>query len=342
MATNKNASIRYQVLDRCFRNPGRKYFWQDLLEVCNDALYEFNGEKSSISRRQLFDDIKYMESEQGWSIPLERHREGRRVYYRYEDTDFSINSQPINEEEGRQLRETILILERLKGFPQLEWLQELRPRLEQAFQLESSQAPMIEFENNPYLKGLNYLEPAFRAIQYKKVVRIKYQAFHKQEPEEHLLHPYYLKQYNSRWFLLGYNPQFESISIFALDRLIDVAEAEIRFIENTETDFQEYFEDVIGVSKPEGAAAHKIMIKCNASLVPYVETKPIHGSQKVLERQGHYTIFQLDLIPNYEFYQLVRSFGADIEVLRPGFVREKLASGLWEAAMQYTQAGSDA
>jgi predicted DNA-binding transcriptional regulator YafY len=337
MATNKNASIRYQVLDRCFRNPGRKHFWQDLLEACNDALYEFNGEKSSISRRQLFDDIKYMESEQGWSIPLARHKDGRRVFYRYEDLYFSINNQPLNEEEVLQLRETILMLERLKGFPQLEWLQELRPRLEQAFQLDASQEPVLEYESNPYLKGLSHLEIVFQAIQYKKVLRLTYKAFHKSEAEEHVFHPYYLKQYNSRWFALGFNPQFDNLSIFPLDRLLEITETNLDYIENQSTNFQEYFEDVIGVTKSKDAQLETIEIKCAAKLVPYVQTKPIHGSQKVSARLEEHTVFQLELIPNYEFYQLMKSFGADMEVLSPPSVREKLARELQEAARQYNE-----
>jgi hypothetical protein len=85
MATNKNAILRYQTLDKCFRNPGRMYFWEDLLEECNRALSELNGSESRISRRQLFDDIRFMESSQGWSIPLERFPFGKKAYNRYSD-----------------------------------------------------------------------------------------------------------------------------------------------------------------------------------------------------------------------------------------------------------------
>ena len=91
MPTNKNASIRYQALDKCFQRTNKKYFIEDLIEACNEALYEFNGlrrntkEKSSVKRRQIFDDIKYMESEAGWQIPLERKKEGKRTYYHYSD-----------------------------------------------------------------------------------------------------------------------------------------------------------------------------------------------------------------------------------------------------------------
>jgi hypothetical protein len=83
MSTNKHALIRYQALDRCFASRGKQYFMEDLIEACNEALYEYTGNAKGISRRQLFEDIKYMESDQGWAIPLERHKEGKRVWYRY-------------------------------------------------------------------------------------------------------------------------------------------------------------------------------------------------------------------------------------------------------------------
>ena len=44
MATNKNAQIRYQALDRCLSNWSRRYYIDDLVEACNEALYLYNGE----------------------------------------------------------------------------------------------------------------------------------------------------------------------------------------------------------------------------------------------------------------------------------------------------------
>lgn len=68
MATNKHATIRYHALDRCFSNWGRRYYIEDLIEACNAALNEFSGVEDGVKRRQIFDDITFMESEQGWSI----------------------------------------------------------------------------------------------------------------------------------------------------------------------------------------------------------------------------------------------------------------------------------
>ena len=57
MATNKHAIIRYQTLDKCFRNPGRIYYIEDLVEACNDAINEYSGIEDGLKRRQLLEDI---------------------------------------------------------------------------------------------------------------------------------------------------------------------------------------------------------------------------------------------------------------------------------------------
>ena len=65
MATNKNATIRYQTLNRCFRNPGRKYYMEDLVDACNDSLLDIDPSSTGIKKRQIFDDIKFMRDSQG-------------------------------------------------------------------------------------------------------------------------------------------------------------------------------------------------------------------------------------------------------------------------------------
>jgi hypothetical protein len=60
LSTNKHAIIRYQTLDKCFRNTGRKYAIDDLVEACNQSIYDFTGKDDGIKKRQLYDDICFM------------------------------------------------------------------------------------------------------------------------------------------------------------------------------------------------------------------------------------------------------------------------------------------
>ncbi|HOV84622.1 MAG TPA: WYL domain-containing protein [Paludibacteraceae bacterium] len=317
MATNKHATIRYHALDQCFSNFGRNFFIEDLIDACNDAIFEYTGTSEGIKRRQIFEDIKFMESEQGWSIPLERVRYGKRVYYRYSDKNFSIKNQPINESEANQLIETLSILNRFKGMPQFDWMEELLVRIESAFKLKINSSPIVSFEQNPYLKGMNFFTELFNAIHYKKALEISYLSFKQEKPINVSLHPYYLKQFNNRWFLFGLNEQMNSISNLALDRIVDVKEINKTYIENETIDFEEYFDDVVGVTVLKNKEPVKVMLRVSNELFPYIESKPIHGSQKIKQRTEEYTIIELFVQLNYELISLIFSYGEAIIVQEP-------------------------
>ena len=172
MSTNKHAIIRYQTLDKCFRNIGRNYSIEDLVNECNKSICEYTGKEEGIKKRQLYDDIRFMESDQGWSIELKKVKDGRRVFYKYEDSNFSITNQPLNETEANQLREALLTLDRFKGLPHYNWINEINARLESSFNLKQQNDIIISFEQNEYLKGLEYIPEIYNAILYKKVLHI--------------------------------------------------------------------------------------------------------------------------------------------------------------------------
>jgi len=334
MAINKNALIRYHALDKCFSNFGRRFSNEDLLEVCNEALAEYNYQSEGIKKRQLFEDIKFMESSQGWEIPLERTKEGRTVYYRYADKDFSINNQPINDFEAEKLKSALLVLARFKGMPQFEWVNELILKLQQAFNLQSHTKEIINFDANIYLKNIHLIGDLFNAILYEKVVQIEYQKFNNAESKIHEIHPYYLKQYNNRWFLIGRFEKYENLTHFAIDRMISVQETNAKYISTT-VDFNEYFEDVIGILKPKDALIEKIILLATPELKPYLTTKPIHGSQKKISDDENGYLFSIELIINYELENLLLSYGETLKIIAPIHLQETIKSRLQKNLENY-------
>jgi len=323
MATNKHATIRYHALDRCFSNYGRKFFMEDLIDACNEAIYEFSGIEDGVKRRQVFDDITFMESEQGWSIPLERIKYGRKVYYRYSDKSFSIGNKGINSSEAEQLKETLSILSRFKGMPQFEWIEEIQIRLEDTFKLKGNAISIVGFEQNPYLKGLNHFTELFNAIQNQQTLIIEYQGFKQKEPSSVIFHPWYLKQYNNRWFLFGFNNAYNAMSNLAIDRILSIDNSEEKYIQNKNIDFDDFFEDVIGVSTNPVGSTEKVLIKVSPDVWPYIESKPIHGSQKIKNKTNEYTVIELDVQVNHELIALLFSYMDAVEILEPAALREK-------------------
>jgi predicted DNA-binding transcriptional regulator YafY len=316
MSTNKHATIRYQALDRCFSNFGKRYFIDDLVDKCNDAIVEYDDNCEGVEKRIVYKDINFMLSEQGWSIPLDRIRDGKRVYYRYTDPEFSINKKSLNENEVDQLKETITILSRFKGMAQFQWIQELVIKMETAYKVKIEEKPIVSFEENPYLKGLEHFNKLFNTIQYQTVIKVKYQGYKQIDPVEMTIHPYHLKQYNNRWFLFGLNNERNEISNLALDRIHSFKESKIKYVQ-TEIDFNEYFEDVIGVTIKENIPLEKVILQVENDRWAYINSKPIHGSQKFKEQNSEFAIIQLDLQINKELINIILGFGADVKVLEP-------------------------
>lgn len=318
MPDNRKALLRYKLLDKCFSDGFRRYYIEDLLEKVNDAL-EDAGIKA-ISKRQLYADIDFMKSRDGWEAPIVSVQDGKRKYLKY-SRDFSIMEVPVTEMEIEQLETLITSLSRLQGIPMYDWIDDLLLNLRVRFGVKGSEANCIGFEQNRDMQGLRHLSTLIDCVIKRQPVIITYHPFGK-DAFQWTIHPYYLKQYNNRWFLLGFNPGFEDLSIVALDRVEHVAFADEPFKRNLDFDFDAYFRDIIGVSIEKDKEVAHIRLKFSPSRLPYVISKPIHHSQYVEnEAEG---IVTLDVIPNKELISELIWFGEDVEVLSPDSLREEI------------------
>lgn len=333
MPINKNANIRYRTLDRCFRDSRRRYFIEDLIDACNDALLSYNFE-GGVKRRQIFDDIRFMESDAGYAIELDRLRDGKRVYYRYQDPSFSINQQPLSQAEATQLQQAVMTLTRFRGLPQYEWIEEVITNLEHRFNLNGKDQSLVCFEQNPLLHGLEHLGILIEAATAHKVLKINYHTYKNGGRDiDFIIHPYYLKQYNNRWFLFGRNEATGQITVIALDRILSLESvSEIAFIVS-DIDFDHYFDTIVGVTIPDDPIVRTIIFRTTEKRYPYIESKPIHPSQRIFNRKKF--MLRIDVAPNLELEQKFLSFGPDIEVIEPKDFREQMKRKVEEAYKKY-------
>ena len=316
MPVVKQKLIRYQALDSCFRNGNKRYYIEDLLEACNRALRRYDC--TPVSLRTIKYDINEFETLYHVNIEHLRDAYGR-VYYRYEDLNFSIRQLPLTEEELAALKDTVLMLSRIKGLPQFEWMEELLTKLEAEMHQAEHSTNVVSFDANQYVTGLKYLEPLFNFIVSRQVIEVDYQPFDK--PEIHwTLSPYHIKQYNNRWFLLAANEQGQIMNV-ALDRIRDIQPSSAKY-QPTDIDFSEYFDDVIGVTIPDAPTEH-VLLKFSHNRLPYVLSKPLHPSQKTKDKANG--IIEITVKPNRELMALLLEFGNDVEVLQPKMLREQIA-----------------
>lgn len=334
MAVNKNALLRYRVLDRCFGNTSRNFYWQDLLKEINEALEDFNGEESHIQRRQLFEDIKFMESDQGWSIPLVRIKDGRKVHYKYSEKNFSISNQALNENEVSQLEAAISVLSRFSGAPQFEWVQELIPVLNDRLGLKQNTKEVISVESNLDLIGISHLPILYECIINELVIEIEYKDFKSDSSFFINFHPYFLKQYNNRWFVFGLNEEYDVPTWnLALDRIKNIEQTQKEYKQD-QTDWKDYFYDIVGVTKHIDKEVETVKIRFNRESAPYILTKPLHPTQK-FSWIDESLIIEIKVIPNYELESLILSFGEIATVLEPKKLVLRIKNRLEESRASY-------
>lgn len=329
MPTNKNAQLRYQILDRCFSDFSRKYEIEDLVNKVNEALDDLYGKK--VSLRQIREDIKYMRDRVTFDAPIMAYPlNGKKCYYRYERRGFSIFNNELSVEEVVKLRSTIDMLSRYRGIPANAWLEEVISNLEYRFGVKSNSENVVSFEQNEQLKGLEYLSDLIDAAVTHQPLKIHYRTFAGKEKES-ILHPYHVKQYNNRWFLFGLEETRHGSRIAnrPLDRIVKFSHADVKFIPNTDVDFSTYFQDIVGVTIPDDSIkVEKVLLRFDKNRYPYVVSKPIHHSQTIVDEEKY--LLQIEVRPNKELEALLLSFGPQVEILQPLWFREQFAEKIQE------------
>jgi predicted DNA-binding transcriptional regulator YafY len=334
MATNKNAVLRYNTLDKCFSNFGRKYYFDDLVKEVNNALLDFDPGSAGIKTRQLREDIRFMKSEAGYAAPIVAYPDGKKAFYRYEDKNFSINKKPLNQTEAEQIKRAISILQRFEGAPEFEWVNELGPMLTTRFGLSQSSQKVMSFESNIDYSGYIRILPLFNAIEKKRVLQVQYKPFNK---EEYTItyHPYFLKQYNNRWFVFGLNQELNNPKWnLALDRILNLKETLHKYIPD-DIDWEEHFYDIIGVTKPEGAGVQEIELIFSPEQANYIQTKPLHPTQRAKYLENGQLKVKLKLIPNYELEMTLLSFGEKVKVEKPVNLKTRIKERLNDTLKKY-------
>lgn len=335
MSQNKNALIRYKVIDKCLQNKYRQWTLEDLIECCSEALSEYEGRDIPISKRTIQMDIQLMRSEKlGYNAPIVVYD---KKYYKYEDEDFTITDIPLTETDMNVLTETVSMLKQFKDFSLFNDVSDILQRLEDKIYSEKSHTkPVIYLDKNENLKGLHYLDEIYQAIIKKMVLIITYKSFKSREETKFPFHPFILKEFNNRWFLIGKKKASQPVTHLALDRIVSIDyDFNLPYLEE-DFDAESYYKDIIGVTVNSGLQPRRIELWIDASNAPYVITKPFHSSQRIIkENEDGSIIVHLFVIPNYEMERLLLGFGNCLEILRPEGLRNRMKKTLQKAISRY-------
>lgn len=340
MSVTKNAPLRYRLIDECLCRTRVRWTAEKLLETVSEKFEEFTGK--TVSKSQLNQDIRAMKEggTSGYDAPIEFDRATGR--YCYTEEGFTIRNSPILLADTEVLRQALAVLQQFQGLGLSEQLDELVGRVEKQVSLQGRpvQASALQFEQVPDYAGAAQLRPLHQAIQQKHVLELAYQPFGVQEPQALTVHPYLLKEFNHRWFLLAYSEKEQRLQIYALDRIRQATATPAFYQAEHRPNLEDYFQHVIGPSVPPDGQVQEVLLRFAKSRAPYVLTKPLHVSQQVVQEGENCLDLSLRVIPNRELVSLLLGFGADLTVLSPPALREAVAEQHRRSVLSYVDCES--
>ena len=180
----------------------------------------------------------------------------------------------------------------------------------------------ILFEEIP--SSGKWLTTLVKALRDRKCVQLTHQGFNRPEPATFTVHPYCLKLFRQRWYLLSRSEGKDVPYLHALDRILDVEilnkKAKVPASFDAEAFFEDYYGIIVGSDHPRDI----VKIRVEADQVKYFDSLPLHFTQEKVEETDTYSVYRYYLIPTYDFRQEILSRGRKVTVLEPEWFRQEV------------------
>ena len=335
MPAIKNALLRYRIIDRSIRNEYNPYPTKEQLrQACEEEIYG-TSEGLHICHSTIEKDIFAMRMEHDAPIAYSKREKG----YYYTNDEFTMDDVPLTEKDISAIKAASTILHQFKStslFSQYQFaIDKILDRAVSSQQKFSNTENNIQFETLPTISGNEYLESVLEAIKKRNVLQFEYYNYIKDVKTIRRVHPYLLKEYRNRWYLIGKSELKNKVITFGLDRISNLQTLENLFTVDSSFNPDYFFQHSIGITvfdeKPQ-----EIIIKTNNILSKYLTSQPLHHSQQLTEvyNNGDH-LFSYFLLVTYELKMTILGYGSDCEVIAPLSLREQIAEEIKKVASKY-------
>ncbi len=329
---------RLELVDECLRKFDHPMNIKQIKKYCDDRL------NVDITDRMYRIDIKNIERK--YNVKIHVDVINGFECYTYEDEDFSIKGEmAVSSVDRFNLHKIRKTLGDFLGLGLDTSLTAMTDEIDKFLGYDKNSQPVISFEkvileSCGKLKPNEILEPLLKAIIQHQTYNIEYMVPGRGK-REWTVFPQFLKQYNQRWYLIATrhrDAEENKVYNLALDRILKMEPNQHIPYKESGIDFADYFENVVGITKPDGAEPIEVKLRIDNGEYPYIESKPIHPSQDELlesDTDEKYAYVSLYVYDNYELRSKILSYGSKVTVMEPKSLRDKIAHELKKSLSNY-------
>lgn len=310
----KNALIRYRIIDKCIRNKYKPFpSKRDLREACEESLFgSIDG--SHICDSTIEKDMYAMKMEHDAPILYSKRDKG----YFYDDPEFTINDIPLTDNDMEAIS---FAAKTLMQFKDVELFRQFGSAIDKivdhvAVSQDEDAQQFVQFETSIADGGNEYLTPILEAIKLKRFLKFDYASFVTGELKARKVLPLLLKQYRNRWYLISFDDDKDDYITYALDRIEDLKVTRETSSQPLDFDPDNYFKHAVGITSGN-TAPEVVKLKVGSIAAKYLDSLPIHSSQRVEEMNDDHFVFSLKVNISEELIREILAYGGEIKVLQP-------------------------
>ena len=190
----------------------------------------------------------------------------------------------------------------------------------------------IEIEDVPSAR--EFLPMVLEAIKDSTKLCFTYASFARSRAETKIIfHPYFLKRYKQRLYMIGFQEKRKEIRTYALDRIREMQIMQENFEKPENINLEQLFGNIVGVTTSL-APVKRVRLLTTPIQAKYFRALPLHSSQEE-EVHDDYSIFSYNLKLNYELAHEILSLGDAVKVLEPPELKIMVMTQLKDALAQY-------
>ncbi|MFI5151476.1 MAG: helix-turn-helix transcriptional regulator [Bacteroidia bacterium] len=334
MPANKEALIRYRIIDGALRDKQKPYpTLGEIVQLCESVL------GTSFSESTIQKDIYSLrfDAALNYNAPIEFSKAHRG--YRYTDPNYTISSIALSGDEINAIELAAGILEQFKGTQLYADFDNAVEKILQTLSirkiLKSEQVEkIIQVEKVSYFKGIESLATLIDFIRKSQAITFEYQSFERETPLMHTISPYLLKEYRNRWYLVGLHSHYKQIRTFGIDRMSNIKASKEKFEVLNGFDPVTFFKYAFGISilsnKPED-----VVLSFTPFQGKYIKSQSLHHTQEILADNKKELKVKIRVLVSYELQMQILSYGDQVKVLKPASLVKEIKEMHCRALKQY-------
>jgi predicted DNA-binding transcriptional regulator YafY len=321
MNISKSAFSRYRVIDNMLKNIYKPYpTLLDIQEACSRNL-DYCPSLDTLEK-----DIRNMKQFDVFDAPIVYCRKNRGYFYT--NSNYSLNAIPLTDHDISSIKEALDLIHNLGGHNRVnerfsDAIQKILVAYKEQFPDNNTQRKIIQTDFVEGTKGIEHFNLLFESCKNQTPVSFVHYSYAKRTFKSVTVHPIRLKEFDNKWYLIGYSEFHKSLRTFGIDRIYDPILLKKKYISCREKEIDAYCHDIYGVYPIEHQKKQPITFLTSSNITNYFEAYPIHSSQKAKKNESGSCFFNIHLIPSMELVKLFRSYGKHLKVITPIWLKEQ-------------------